>query len=127
MGKSLDLVNRFLSLASPKGRDIQALLPEIAKLFAEDLVFTGPLTKLEGRDKYIGLLGRILAVQNEFEPIRQFEDGDEVCSIHAMTVTTPTGNRLRSEVAEWFKIRNGVIAEHKIYYDPREFMKAFGM
>ena len=31
------------------------------------------------------------------------------------------------KIAEWFKVRDGRIVKHAIYYDPREFIKAFGM
>jgi hypothetical protein len=31
------------------------------------------------------------------------------------------------EVVDWVQIANGKVARQKIFYDPREFAKAFGM
>lgn len=127
MGKSLETVNQFLELTSPKGRSIQELLPKIAELLSGNFVFSGPLMKVEGREKYIALLSQFLAVHSGFKVIRQFEDGDEVCSINELVVTAPSGDQVKMEMAEWFKLRDGRISEHSIFYDPSEFSRAFGM
>lgn len=127
MRKALETVNQFLELTSPKGRNIQELLPKIAELLESDFVFTGPLMTVEGREKYIALLSQFLTVHSGFRVLRQFEDGSDVCSINELTVTAPSGSKIKMEMAEWFKIRDGRIAQHTIFYDPREFSKAFGV
>lgn len=127
MRNALETVNQFLELTSPRGRNIQELLPQIAELLENDFVFNGPLMKVEGREKYIALLSQFLAVHSGFKVLRQFKDGDDVCSINELTVIAPSGNKIRMEMAEWFKIRDGRITQHTIFYDPREFSKAFGM
>jgi hypothetical protein len=42
-------------------------------------------------------------------------------------MTTPSGQPLTCEVAEWARADNGRIAELKLLYDPRGFAKAFGL
>src|SRR5687767_4617555 len=85
MGQPLEIVNHFLQLTSPAGRDIRSLLPEISKILAEDFVFSGPLMKLEGREKYLALLDQFLSVHVNLTVKRQFADRDDVCSINELT------------------------------------------
>jgi hypothetical protein len=30
-------------------------------------------------------------------------------------------------MAEWFQLRGKLIVEHRVFYDPREFGRAFGL
>ncbi|HEX2099354.1 MAG TPA: nuclear transport factor 2 family protein, partial [Candidatus Synoicihabitans sp.] len=58
---------------------------------------------------------------------QQFEADNEVCSIYDMTVRTPTGDTLTITMVDWLKLKDGRIAEQRLYYDPRGFAAAFGM
>lgn len=127
MRTALETVNQFLELTSPDGRNIETLLPPIADLLEPDFRFKGPLMTIEGRENYVALLRQFLAVHSGFKVLRQFEDGHDVCSINELTVKAPSGILIKMEMAEWFKIRDGRIAQHTIFYDPREFSKAFGV
>ena len=127
MSTPLEIVNRFLDLTSPKGRDIESLLPQISSILSKDFVFTGPLMKVEGRESYLDLLRNFLGVHVNLIVKRQFADADEVCSINDLTVMSPAGALVRMPMAEWFRVDDGVIRAHEIFYDPREFAKAFGM
>jgi ketosteroid isomerase-like protein len=123
MPSSLDIINRYLSLTS----SAQADLTKAAALLADDVTFTGPLMRLTGKDAYIGLLQQFLPSHVSTRVLRQFAEGNEVCSINELTVRTPAGGTVTLAMAEWFKLRDGRIAEHTLYYDPREFAAAFGM
>jgi ketosteroid isomerase-like protein len=57
----------------------------------------------------------------------QFVNGEAVCSINELDLRTPTGGTVTLALAEWFRLRGGKIAEHRVYYDPREFARAFGV
>jgi hypothetical protein len=39
--------------------------------------------------------------------------------------TSQLGGSLSVVIADWIRVVDGRIAEQKIYYDPREFVKAF--
>lgn len=123
MSNALAIVNRYLKLTSFAGAD----LPQAAELLADDVAFTGPLMRTTGKDAYVGLLQQFLPAHVSTRVLRQFADGDEVCSIDELTVRTPSGGIVTLAMAEWFKLRGGRIAEHTLYYDPREFAAAFGM
>lgn len=123
MSDSIALVNRYLHLTSSAGAD----LSQAAELLADDVIFTGPLMRMSGKDAYINLLRQFLPAHVSTRVLRQFADGDEVCSIDELTVRTPSGEIITLAMAEWFKLSGGRISEHTLYYDPREFADAFGL
>lgn len=123
MSSPLAVVNLYLDLTSSSGAD----LPRAAELLADDVVFTGPLMSCTGKDAYVALLEQFLPAHVSTRILRQFADGDEVCSIDELTVRTPSGGTVTMSMAEWFKLRDGRITEHTLYYDPRAFAAAFGM
>lgn len=123
MPHPLDTVNRYLHLTGSAGAD----LPQAVELLAEDVVFSGPLMRIVGRDAYAGLLQQFLPAHVSTRVIKQFSDGDQVCSINELTVRTPAGSNITLAMAEWFKLRDGRITEHTLFYDPRDFAAAFGM
>ena len=57
----------------------------------------------------------------------QIEDGDSVCSIYDLLMTSPAGETFAIPMVDWLRVVNGRIAEQRVYYDPRTFLKAFGM
>ena len=122
-----ETVTQFLDLTSPKDRDIDSLLPQIATMLADGFVFTGPLMRVEGRANYLDLLRKFICVHVGLTIRRQFADGDDVCSINDLVVRSPAGALVTMPMAEWFRVKDGVIYAHDIFYDPREFAKAFGM
>jgi ketosteroid isomerase-like protein len=59
--------------------------------------------------------------------MQQFEQGDEVCSIYELDLRKPNGEIFTTMMADWVTVRNGRMAEQRIYYHPREFEKALAM
>lgn len=123
MTASLDIVNLFLRTTNSANADVDAA----TQLMTEDVQFIGPLMRTSGRGEYAALLRQFLPAHVDTRALRQFADGDEVCSIDQLAVRSPGGATITLELAEWFRLRDGRIAEHRIYYDPREFAAAFGM
>jgi ketosteroid isomerase-like protein len=58
---------------------------------------------------------------------KQLIEGDDVVSIYEMTLGTPGGETLVISFADWIQVVNGKIARQRLYYDPRQFVKAFGV
>jgi limonene-1,2-epoxide hydrolase len=123
MSTSLDTVNAFLKLTSSESADIGGA----AGLMTDDVQFIGPLMRVSGRDAYAALLKQFVPAHVATRVLQQFAQGDEVCSIDELVVRAPTGGTVTLTMAEWFRLRGGKIAEHRIYYDPREFASAFGI
>lgn len=123
MTDALAVVNRYLSLTGSAAADLSLA----AELLDEEVVFEGPLMRTTGRAEYVELLRQFLPVHVSTRVLRQFAEGDEVCSIDELTVRTPAGGTVSMTMAEWFTLREGLIVTHALYYDPREFAGAFGM
>ena len=123
MPDALSIVNRYLSLTGSADADLSLA----AELLDQDVVFEGPLVRTTGREEYAALLRQFLPVHVSTRVLRQFVDGDEVCSIDELTVRTPAGGTVSMTMAEWFTLRDGLIVTHTLFYDPREFATAFGM
>lgn len=123
---ALEIVNKFyeLNCEIPAGK---GSIADLRALFADDLVFTGPMMRVEGGDQYAGLLQQFLPLHESLTLVRQFAEGDEVCSIVDLRVKSPAGNTMKMDLAEWIVVTNGKIASHTIFYDPREFAAAFPM
>ena len=117
------MVNRYLTLTSSANAD----LPKAAELLTDDVAFTSPLMITSGKPAYLAVLQQFLPAHVSTKVLRQFADGDEVCSIDELVVRAPAGSTVTLAMAEWFKLRDGRIAEHRLYYDPRDFATAFGM
>lgn len=122
MKTPMNIVNEFLDLANNK-RDIAGAVA----LMANDIHFIGPVMELKGTQEYKDILERFLSVHAGWKKLAEFENSGDVCVIDEIYIKTPVGSTITLKVAEWFIVRDGKIAEHTIYYDPREFVKAFGM
>ena len=122
MGKALDVVNKFYDLTNNK-RQTKGL----EELIDKDMTFVGPLIKTSGAKQFIELNEQFLPFHRGVKMLKQFESGDDVCSIYELNASTPAGGSLSLLMADWIRVSNGKITEQRIYYDPREFAKAFGM
>ena len=97
------------------------------KLLTDDIVFVGPAQQTWGKDAYIQLLTMFLPAHAGWKVYQRFENGADACIIEDILVKTPAGAAITLSLAEWFKVSGGKIAEHRVYYDPSEFMRAFGL
>ena len=121
MGKALEVVNRFYDTTeNEKGKGLENVL-------ASDMTFDGPLMKTFGAEDYINTTKQFLQMHKATRMLKQFENGSDICSIYEMDIATPAGGTITVELTDWIKVSNGKVAKQKIYYDPREFAKAFGM
>ncbi len=121
MGDALRIVNKFYDVTNnQKGKGLENMV-------ADDVSFTGPLMQSSGAKEYLALNAQLLPFHKATRMLKQFEEGDHVCSIYEMTLGTPSGGSLDIVVADWIRVSHGRVAEQRIYYDPREFGKAFKM
>ena len=121
MKTNRELVNHFYDICNNQlGRGL-------ADLIAEKIEFEGPIMRLSGAEQYIAAVGPLLKFHKGVRMLKQFEDGEHVCSIYEMTLGTPAGGTLTLTFADWIRVASGKIAEQKLFYDPREFAKAFGI
>jgi ketosteroid isomerase-like protein len=70
---------------------------------------------------------QLLAFHRKTTMLRQFENGNAVCSIYELRMATPAGGELTMTMADWIDVADGKVAAQRIYFDPREFAQAFSM
>ena len=122
MPTPLEIVNKFLDLTNEK-KDISAA----AELLTDDVKFVGPAQQASGKAEYIQLLTMFLPAHAGWKVYQQFETESDASVIEDILCKTPAGDIITLSLAEWFKVSGGKIAEHRVYYDPSEFMRAFGL
>ena len=113
MGQTLDLVNRFMQSQDPS-------------LLADDFRFIGPVDQTTGIGAFMKLNESFFPLVTGMRMLKQFEQGNDVCSIYEMDLTSPLGTSLTLNIADWVVVNNGKMAQERLYYDAREFTAAFG-
>lgn len=83
------------------------------------------MMQTSGKSSYAALLQQFLPAHVATKVLQQFVQGEDVCSIDELVLRSPSGGTVSLTMAEWFRLRDGRIAEHRVYYDPREFASAF--
>lgn len=122
MTKPLELVEKFMHLTNEK-HDIQGAV----ELMAEDIKFIGPAAQCNNKQEYRALLEQFLPMHIGWQKHQSFENADDVCFIEDIHLSAPNGNKITLQMSEWFKVFDGKIKEHKVFYDPTEFKNTFGM
>ena len=120
MGEALRVVSRFYELTDKKETK------GLKDLIAEDMSFVGPVMQTTGATQYIAMNEQLLPFHVKTRMVRQFERDNDVCSIYEMDLKTPSGGAITLQLADWIRVAKGKIVEQRIYYDPRDFEKAFG-
>ena len=113
MGQALDIVNRFMQ-------------SQDTSLLADDFRFTGPVDQTTGIDAFTKLNESFFPLVTGMRMLKQFENGNDVCSIYEMDLKSPAGTSLTLNIADWVVVNNGKMEEERIYYDAREFATVLG-
>lgn len=118
---AIDIVNNYFDiLENKKGEGL-------ADVITEDVTFDGIFVKASGRQDFVNKFQSWVQLKKKYHTIKQFVDGNQVCSIQEIDITTPTGAKTKMELADWIELRDGKIANERVYFDPREFGKAMGL
>lgn len=118
MGKALDVTNRFYEAWNKKDAKM------LRAVLAADATYRGPLAQWNGVDEFVGEASQIMKQGfDRVEVAQQFERGDDVLSLTKLHLRTPKGP-LTMEVAELTRVRGGLVAESRTFYDPRPLLEA---
>ena len=115
-----DVVERYYAAFDAHRDDWQDLV-------ADDVVFDGPVQQARGKEEFVDLTAQFLSAHRGTRLLQRIADGDTVISMFEFDIDAPNGQQLTCPVAEWATISDGRISEFRVYYDPREFVRAFGM
>ena len=90
-------------------------------LLHDDLSFEGPIDSFGDADSYLASLRQLSGIVTGAEKHKVFVDGDDVCVIYDLkTAPVPV-----SRTCEWYRVRDGRIAEVSVVFDARPFAPLF--
>ena len=97
------------------------------KLLAEDIEFVGPAQQVKGKEDFIKLNIDFFKMVRGLDIVRHASSESLVATEAVLTVETPKGGELVINLAEFYQITDEKIQSVKIFYDPEEFKREFGM
>jgi ketosteroid isomerase-like protein len=87
-----------------------------AELLTEDFRFHGPMLRSEGKAAFLAGSAGLCPIMRGAEVHRQWEEGDELCSIYDFRIETPVG-AASVPMAEWNSFRDGKLASARLIFD----------
>src|SRR5258706_282997 len=87
---------------------------------AQDFSFQGPFLQVQGRDAFFAGAQGLQPIVRGHRLLRQWVDGDEVCSIYDVTFETPKGTG-SVPMSEWHTVRDGRLAAARVLFDAAAF------
>jgi ketosteroid isomerase-like protein len=87
-----------------------------AELLTDDFRFRGPFLQSEGKAAFLEGSAQLAPVVRGVQIHRQWQDGDEVCSIYDFKIETPAGAG-SIPMAEWNTVRDGKLASARLIFD----------
>ena len=91
------------------------------------LSLKGPVQHARGKAAFVNLTALFLGAHRATRLLRRIADGSTVTSLFEFVIEAPNGQQLTCPVAEWATVSEWLISEFRVFYDPREFVRAFGM
>jgi YHS domain-containing protein len=115
--KPVEVVNAYL-VAYTSGDVDRAV-----SLVSEDFSFQGPMQATAGRSALRKIVAHVAANARGHQVLRQWQDGDEVCTVYQLRVET--GREATSVlVSEWNTVRGGLVASSLMLFDTGPFRGA---
>jgi ketosteroid isomerase-like protein len=90
-------------------------------LLADDLQFEGPIDTFGRADDYMKAIKGLFGMVRGVEPQLTIAQGDDVAVFYRLD--TPVA---LAPVAEWYRVRDGKIAQLRAYFDARPFSPPTG-
>ena len=91
------------------------------ELLHDDLSFEGPIDTFTDADSYLSSLQGLAQIVTGVDTEKVFIDGDDACVFYVLhTAPVPS-----ARTAEWYRVRDGKIAEVKVVFDARPFAPLF--
>jgi ketosteroid isomerase-like protein len=87
-----------------------------AELLTDDFRFHGPFQQSEGKAAFLAGSAQLGPIMRGAQIHRQWQDGDEICSIYDFKIETPAGAG-SIPMAEWNTVRDGKLASARLIFD----------
>lgn len=89
-------------------------------LIADNFKFRGPMLQSDDKAAFVEGAAPLGPIVRGYKMLRQFAEGDEVCSIYDFEVETPKA-RGTVTMTEWTKVRGGKLVESRLIFNSPEF------
>ena len=89
-------------------------------LVADDFSFDGPMLQVQGKDAFFEAMSGLPSIMKGHKILKQFEDGDEVCSIYDFEIETPAGSGSVT-MSEWCTVEDGQLKSARLLFDTAAF------
>jgi hypothetical protein len=87
-----------------------------AELLADGFAFQGPMLQAQGKDAFLSGASGLKPIVRGNRMLRQWEDGEEVCSVYEFNVETPVGSG-SVPMTEWARVRDGKLVSARVIFD----------
>lgn len=94
--------------------------PEAHALLADNYHFKGPFVEATNREAYFASAARLALMVKGHRLLRQWVDGDEVCSIYDVALETPAGTGSVT-MSEWHRTAQGKLTSGRVILDTAAF------
>ncbi len=88
--------------------------------FTDDFSFVGPIDRFASAADFLATCVPLSRMVQAIHIQKQFALGDDICSIYDFVTSTPAGT---IATAEWITLRNGKLAQIRLFYDASELRK----
>lgn len=92
----------------------------VRALLAEDFSFCGPFVQVRGRDPFLDSAAGLKPIIRGHRLLRQWADGDEVCSWYDVDLQTPVKSGAVT-MSEWHAVREGKLTSGRVVFDAAAF------
>lgn len=114
MGKATNVVNAYLTAFTSGDFD------KARTLVADGFSFHGPFLKADNKEAFFAGASRLAPIVRGYRLVRQWEDGDDVCSMYEFKVETPVGAG-SVLMSEWHTVRDGQLIASRLVFDTAAF------
>jgi len=91
-------------------------------LVTDDFSFRGPFIETSGKDAFFKGAEGLKRIARGHSLLRQWVDGDNVCSVYELHLETPAGAG-SVPMSEWHAVRGGQLASGLVLFDSAAFRK----
>lgn len=89
-------------------------------LLADNFHFKGPFVEASDKEAYFSSAARLASVVKGHKLLRQWQEGNEVCSIYDVNLETPAG-RGTVTMSEWHTAENDRLCSGRVILDTAAF------
>lgn len=89
-------------------------------LVADDFSFRGPMLQADGKEAFFEGAATLAPIVRGYRMLRQWEEGDDVCSLYEFNVETPAGAG-SVLMSEWNTVHDGQLTSARLVFDTAAF------